>query len=228
MQSHFNLAGPVTVDGQAIPRKKRALVGGLGVILWLSVAAGGLWFLWGYENAPGVAAQPPQQWPAASRIQPAPDRATLIMLAHPHCPCTRASIGELAAIMAHSQGRLNAYVVFVRAESSARELEATDLWQSASRIPGVQVVVDVDGHEAHTFQGATSGQAMLYDPKGRLVFTGGITASRGHFGDNAGASAIVSLVNAEAPERTETSVFGCPLFNPQSECQVPKDERNRR
>jgi hypothetical protein len=226
MQSDSHLPG--TLEGQAVPRNKWTfVVVAVGVSLWLSVAAGGLWFLWGYENVPGVAAQPPQQWPAASRIKPAQDQTTLIMLAHPHCPCTRASIGELASIMAHSQGRLTAYVVFVRAERSARELEETDLWQSASRIPGVHVVLDVDDHEAHLFHAATSGQAMLYDPKGRLLFTGGITASRGHFGDNAGAGAIVSLVNAAVPERTETSVFGCPLFNPQSECQVPKDEKNR-
>jgi len=223
MESDFELAEPVTLIGQAVPRKKRTLVVvSLGVLSWLSLVAFGLWFLWGYENAPGVGAQPPHQWPTDSRIHPAPNQATLVMLAHPHCPCTRASIGELASIMAHSQGRLTAYVLFIRPEGSSREWEETDLWQSASDIPGVHVVIDANGHEARLFHAATSGQAILYDPKGRLLFTGGITASRGHFGDNAGESAIVSLVNAEVPDRTETSVFGCPLFNPQSECQVPK------
>ena len=186
------------------------------------------WTLWGYENTPGVAAAPLPQWPAASRIQPAPDHATLVMLAHPHCPCTRASIGELAAIMAHCQGRLTAYVLFLKPEGFSDDWEKTDLWQSASTIPGVKVILDGDGHEARLFHAATSGQTMLYDPRGRLLFSGGITGSRGHFGDNAGQSAIVALANAEVPDQTETLVFGCPLFDPQSECQVSKDGKNKR
>jgi hypothetical protein len=35
------------------------------------------------------------------------------MAIHPHCPCSRASIGELSILMAHSRGRLAAFVVFV-------------------------------------------------------------------------------------------------------------------
>jgi hypothetical protein len=60
--------------------------------------------LWNYESTPGVAAATPGRWPADSRIKPDADRATLVMLAHPHCPCTRASIGELARLMTQAQG----------------------------------------------------------------------------------------------------------------------------
>jgi hypothetical protein len=198
------------------------------VVVWLSLVITGLWFLWGYENTPAAAAAAPSQWPSNSQIQPEKDHATLVVLAHPHCPCTRATIGELAAIMAHCQGRLTAYVLFIKPEGVSDDWEMTDLWKSASSIPGVTVLQDVDGREARLFHAASSGQTVLYDPQGRLLFSGGITGSRGHSGDNAGRSAIVSLVNAEIPDRTETYVFGCPLFDPQSECQVPKNERNKR
>jgi len=150
------------------------------------------------------------------------------MLAHPHCPCTRASVGELASIMAHSQGRLTAYVLFLKPDGFADDWERTDLWQSASRIPGVKVMLDNNGVEGRLFHAETSGQTVLYDSQGRLLFSGGITASRGHSGDNAGLSAIVSLVNAEVPDRTETFVFGCPLFDSTSECRVSKDEIQKR
>ena len=216
------------VDGSALPRTKRTrVILFLSAISWLVLVCGGLWFLWGYENTPGLAAESPRQWPTDSRIQPAQDQATLVMLAHPHCPCTRASIGELASIMAHSQGRLSAHVLFIRPEGSADDWEETDLWQSASKIPGVEVIPDGDGREARLFHALTSGQTVLYDPHGRLLFSGGITASRGHFGDNAGQASIVSLVNAAVPSQTETSVFGCPLFDPQSECRISTDERNK-
>jgi len=210
------------------PSKRSRKILLTGAVGWLILVAVGLWVLSGYENTPGIAAAPPVQWPVDSQIQRAPNQDTLVVLAHPHCPCTRASIGELASIMAHSQGRLAAYVLFIKPDGVADGWETTDLWQSASRIPGVQVIQDSDGREARRFHAATSGQAILYDSEGRLLFTGGITASRGHSGDNEGRSAIVSLVNAKVTDRRETHVFGCPLFDPQSECRVTSNEKTKR
>ncbi|MEO8436126.1 MAG: RedB protein [Pyrinomonadaceae bacterium] len=217
------------IDGSTLPqrRKRTRAILFIGVISWVALVATGLWLLWGYENTPGIAAEAPRQWPNQSRMQRATDHPTLVMLAHPHCPCTRASIGELASIMAHSQGRLRAYVLFIKPEGISKNWEETDLWHSAANIPGVEVVPDGDGREARLFRASTSGQTVLYDPEGRLLFSGGITQSRGHFGDNAGQAAIVSLVNSETPNQTETSVFGCPLFDPQSECRTSTDERSK-
>src|SRR5436190_6767880 len=202
MNLNFKVAGTKGVDGTVWHRRTRVILV-LMVISWLSVVSVGLWLLWGYENTPGISAESPGQWPAASQIQLAPDQPTLVMLAHPHCPCTRASIGELASIMAHSQGRLSAYVLFLKPADFSDAWEETDLWQSASNIPGVKVVLDGDGREARLFHAATSGQTVLYDVHGRLIFSGGITSARGHFGDNEGQASIVSLVNAKAPSRTE-------------------------
>jgi hypothetical protein len=198
----------------------------LSMVSWLVAVSAGLLILWGYENTPGMGAKAPGSWPADSHIQRATDHATLVMLAHPHCPCTRASIGELALLMAQSQGRVTAYVLFLKPEGFSDEWEKTDLWQSAASIPGVNVMIDDGGAEARRFHAATSGQTMLYDAGGRLLFSGGITGSRGHSGDNAGRSSIVSLVNTGAAERAETFVFGCQLFGANSECQGASYERN--
>lgn len=186
----------------------------------------GLTLLWGYENAPGQIAAPPSQWPSDSGINLATDRATLIVLAHPRCPCTRASIGELARLMAQSQGRVTAYALFVKPEGSSDDWEKTDLWQSAASIPGVNVLAD-DGVEARRFNAVTSGQTVLYDTAGHLMFSGGITGSRGHSGDNEGRSAIVALLNTGEAERAETSVFGCSLFGSHSECRGSFDDRSK-
>jgi len=128
--------------------------------------------------------------------------------------------------MAQVQGRVTAYVLFVKPPGSAENWEKTDLWQSAANIPGVSVVVD-DGAEALRFHAVTSGQTALYDVAGRLLFSGGITGSRGHAGDNAGRSAIVSLLNTGEAEQTETSVFGCDLYGSHSECLEKANEQNR-
>jgi hypothetical protein len=83
-------------------------------------------------------------------------------------------------------------------------------------MPGVRVFVDRDGAEAKRFGVATSGQVLFYDAQRRLRFTGGITAGRGHAGDNAGADAIVSLVDHGTTVEPETPVFGCALGTPLS------------
>jgi hypothetical protein len=228
VKSFFKRVGQSALAGYARSSRKSRVVVITSAVVWLSAVCIGLVLLWGYENTPGLAAAVPRLWPTNSRIQAAIDHPTLVMLAHPHCPCTRASIGELAGIMAHSQGRLTAYVLFLKPDGFPDNWEQTDLWQSASRIPGVKVMLDGDGNEARLFHAATSGQTVLYDAQGRLLFSGGITGSRGHSGDNAGRSAIVSLVNAQVPERTESFVFGCPLFDPKSECRVSENEIHKR
>lgn len=194
--------------------------------LWALAAGAGMCILWGYENTPGVSARPPRLWPADSQVRREPGRPTLVILAHPRCPCTRASIGELASLMAHTGGRLTASVLFVKPEGFSGDWEKTDLWRAAADTPGVTAVLDERGAEARRFGAATSGQTLLYDADGRLLFYGGITGSRGHSGDNAGRSAVVSLVNEGAAEREETFVFGCPLFDEDSECRRAKRESN--
>lgn len=206
-------------------RTRRIVV--VSTLLWLLAVSIGLGFLWSYQNKPGVGAEPPAQWPADSRIQRAQDHDTLVMLVHPHCPCTRASIGELALLMAHTEGRLTAYVLFLKPAGFSEDWEKTDLWQSAAGIPGVTTITDEEGAEAHRFHALTSGQTVLYDAEGRLLFRGGITASRGHAGDNSGRSAIVSLVNAGAAEQAETPVFGCPIFDENSDCREPNHGKNK-
>lgn len=191
--------------------------------VWLLMIIAGLAFLQGYESTPGVVAAAPKQWPADSRLRPARDRATLVMLAHPHCPCTRASIGELARIMTQARGRLTAYVLFIKPENFTEGWEKTDLWESAAAIPGVSVAQDDEGIEAGRFHAATSGQTMLYDKDGKLLFSGGVTGARGHEGDNAGRAAIVSLLTLEEAKESESPVFGCPLFAQADECRSMKE-----
>jgi hypothetical protein len=203
--------------------KKNRLVLFAAGALWLFMISTGVGILWGYESTPGVAAAAPGRWPGESRIKRAPDRATLVMLAHPHCPCTRASIGELSRLMTQAQGRVSAYVLFVKPPNYADGWEQTDLLTSAAAIPGVSVVRDDDGVEAARFHAATSGQTMLYDAEGKLLFSGGITGARGHAGDNAGRTAVVSILTADEAEQRETPVYGCPLFARGADCPRRKE-----
>jgi hypothetical protein len=202
-------------------KKHRMILAAAGA-LWLFMIAVGVGALWSYESTPGAAAAAPGMWPAASSIKPDAKRATLVMLAHPHCPCTRASIGELALLMTQAQGRVTAYVLFVKPAGFSDKWVQSDMWSSAAAIPGVTPVLDDDGTEAGLFHAETSGQTVLYDATGNLLFSGGITSARGHAGDNAGRTAIVSLLTSEEAEERGTPVFGCPLFA-QKECTAGKE-----
>src|SRR5262249_17872072 len=139
---------------------------------------------------------PPSRWPAQSSITPAADRATLVMLVHPRCPCSRASVEQLDWIMARVPA-VAAHVLFLRPAGVADDSEKTDLWRRVARIARVTAHTDIDGREARRFGAATSGQIVLYDAGGRLRFSGGITGSRGHAGDNAGSDAVVALLTRD-------------------------------
>jgi hypothetical protein len=181
--------------------------------IWFAAAASGLWVLWRYDNTPGDAAVAPERWPAAARLVRASDRPTLVMLAHPHCTCTRASMGELAEVIARAQTPPKTYVLFMTPKRVDGGWEQTDLWRSASALPGVTVVRDDDGGVAQQFGASTSGQTLLYDERGVLVFSGGITGARAHAGDNLGRQSLVALLNRQPVARKATNVFGCPLFH---------------
>ncbi len=181
------------------------------LLAWVSASVGGLIWLWDYAAAPGPADQAPARWPPGSQIVPAADRPTLVMFAHPKCPCTRASIAELARAMAVCGDRVAAHVVFFKPGRTGPDWEHTDLWQAAASIPGVRVSVDPDRREAERFAARTSGQVVLYDAAGGLLFQGGITGARGHEGDNAGRDAVVELVTGGQSPVRQTRVFGCAL-----------------
>ena len=178
---------------------------------WMTALAFGGHAIIKYETTPGPVGAVASNWPSLSVVPRDTDKPTLLMFAHPHCPCTRASIGELAQIMADAVGKVNAYVLFVKPENAEAGWDDTDLRSSAAAIPGVKVVTDENGKEAARFGAKTSGHIVLFRGDGTLVFSGGITGSRGHAGSNAGENAVLAALNQQTVERAGTPVFGCSL-----------------
>ena len=185
----------------------------IATTVWLIAAAAGLAVLWAYDNAPGEGATAPPTWPTGTALVRATEQPTLILLAHPQCSCTRASLAELAEALARATIRPKTYVLFLNPEGVSDEWAVSDLWRIAAAIPDVTVVRDDAGTEARRFGVSTSGQTLLYDNAGKLLFAGGITGARAHPGDNDGRRSIVALLNRQSPARTATNVFGCSLFS---------------
>jgi hypothetical protein len=197
----------------------------VAALVWLTAVVSAMGWMASYSNLPGRAGVIPVHWPAQSQIPLDTGRPTLVMFVHPHCPCTRASLGELDLLMARCQGRLSAHVVMIQPEGTTEEWLQTDLWRTASAIPGVTVHTDNAGAESQRFQTETSGQTVLYDRNGNLLFAGGITISRGHAGDNPGRSALAALLKGEISNQVKTPVFGCSLFDTECRKETPHASR---
>ena len=158
------------------------------------------------------ASLPVTLFPQSSAVRLVSDKLTLVLFAHPHCPCTRASLHELDGLLAETQNRVSVTVVFTIPDGVPAGWEEGDLWNSAKSIPGLRVISDQGGREAHRFDVEGSGHVLLYAPSGKLLFSGGITASRGHEGDNVGRSAVVSFIRDGHAPVSHTPVFGCSLL----------------
>ncbi|HEY5927690.1 MAG TPA: hypothetical protein VIV11_38660 [Kofleriaceae bacterium] len=182
-------------------------------VVWAVVVGAGFALLYIYKARPGSSGTPAAQWPADTRLALDRTRPNLVMLAHPQCPCTRASVAELARLIARVGDRVRAHVLFVKPDGVDASWQDTDLWRSAAAIPGVTVGVDELGEEARRFGIETSGHVLLYDATGALQFRGGITSSRGHEGDSFGQRRIVALLTTQTPDRADAPVFGCNLFD---------------
>jgi hypothetical protein len=179
--------------------------------LWIVGVVFGLRTLFIYAATPGASGNPPEKWPPATIIDAPRNLPVLLMIGHPQCPCTRASLSELAKIMSGRQAKVRAYVLFLKPRDFPDVWTKSDLWNTAAGIPGVTVLRDFEGQEASKFNVSTSGHTLLYDGNGNLIFSGGITAARGHAGDNQGADLVLASIDRGNGGSTSTPVFGCPV-----------------
>jgi hypothetical protein len=185
----------------------RSLVMGFVIAAWLGLVATGFAFWERYDGTPGQANH------ADSLPVPTCGGWELVLFAHPHCPCTRASLGELAELAHQAGPNLAIRVVFVRPNDAPKGWERSESWNLAEAIPGVRVSCDPDGSEAQRSGARTSGHLVVYDPQGRVAFYGGITRGRGRVGESVGRQAVLDLLVGKEPAIRETPVFGCALFN---------------
>ena len=181
-------------------RVMRRRVIALATALWLAgLAAGGVAY-WRFASEPGQIAPTPAQWPASSQLGIAPV-ASVVMFAHPDCPCTTASLTELREALRDVR-ETRAIVVMA--------YDSDELRARIARLPGVRVHVD-NGHEAALFGATTSGFTVAYDARGTLLYAGGITGSRGHAGANVGRRSLHAALVGAAPTHARHDTYGCSL-----------------
>jgi hypothetical protein len=181
---------------------------------WLLGLAVAFAFLLNYQSTAGAPGSPKTAWPGEVSLERSLTSHTLLMFAHPRCPCTRASLRELAVIQGQCPDIKRARVIFFRPRRGGEEWTNSDLVRQAQAMTGVEVCWDEDGILARQFGIETSGHVLLYDAQGHLAFSGGITLLRSHEGSNAGRAAVMAKVQGRACDQSLAPVFGCPLEDP--------------
>ncbi|ODT96440.1 MAG: hypothetical protein ABS79_08010 [Planctomycetes bacterium SCN 63-9] len=171
----------------------------------------------------GEEGSPPTQWPATTELVLDRAKPTLLIFVHPRCPCSRASVAELSQVLSRGGGRISVHAVIYRPKQAPEGWSRADLGieQSLASLSMVEVHDDLEGREARCFGVSTSGHVLLFDPAGRRIFEGGITASRGHEGENRGCEEVIALIQGSGETRENLArsappVFGCPIVTPKT------------
>lgn len=134
----------------------------------------------------------------------------LLVVLHSQCPCSVATVENLIDLPPSVRSRLKLHLVFTGPDPQNSIVKTR-----AEALANVEREYLNEAEVFKTYGARTSGQAFLYDVRGKLVFSGGLTDSRGSEGDSAGMSAIRETVSgrkctAHAP------VYGCAVQTPGS------------
>lgn len=183
----------------------------LGVSAWLAAVGLGFAGLAMHEARSGREARAGETWPSDSALPRSQGKSTLLVFLHPHCPCSQATVGELAALLADCPSEAQVCVVFYRPAGFAEGWERSSLWSQAEALRGVQLVCDADEVERERFGVFTSGQVLLYDSDGRLRYQGGLTRGRGVTGNSRGRDTLAATLLGHTTALSQAPVFGCPL-----------------
>jgi hypothetical protein len=194
-----------------------SLTVGATILVWLSVLVAAWSYLMIHDLAPEAAGSGAavSRWPDGSALQQATGRPTLLLFLHPKCPCSRAAIRQLERIDAAApRGAANLIVVVTVPLDAATDWSTTGSVAAAEKIPNANIYLDRGGIEAARFGATTSGELMLFNTKGKRVFVGGITPSRGHEGANVGADTLAALLDDTSGASATTPAYGCRLCLP--------------
>lgn len=175
---------------------------------WLLALAAGFGYFLRYESTAGRAAKA-TAWPAQRVLGLDESGPTLVLFAHPECPCTRASLRTLSETMGRSDGRARLYVVVVGSPGLDEELSHSEIATLAREVPGASVVFDHHGETAKRFGAATSGQLFAFSPEGQTLYRGGVTLTRGHEGPSPGSDAVAAILEGRTPQIASAPVYGC-------------------
>lgn len=186
------------------------------IVVWGVTVFLGMQMLTSYSLDAIQAPTIPTQWPCDTNIERLIGQHQLLVFLHPKCSCSKATVTELHKALQNSKRSIAVTAVFFAPTGALANWTHGDLWDSCSQNFDGQCFTDSAGRESTRFGVQTSGHVMLFDEDGAQQFSGGVTSSRGHVGDNLGSNLIVQLLNGDTINTVEPPVFGCQIALPGS------------
>lgn len=202
------------------------IAAGLIMAIWLGAVASGLVVIATYGAQGSESGGAPKRWPEGSTLPHRHGAANLVLFLHPQCPCSSGTLTELNRILARTDGACGVTVAIYAPTCKPPEWNHSALRSKAEAIPGARVVDDIDGREAKRFGAVLSGHLLAYDGMETLRFQGGITASRGHEGDNLGEDCVLAILRGQPPRVEHTPTYGCEILTAPGDtpCPLCKEE----
>ncbi len=178
---------------------RRVALGALA-LAWVAAVGFGWNLAMKYETTPGE--------PSRRVDHPATKSSTpfsCVIVAHPLCPCTKATLRAMREVVETYPGKFSCHVVFAGSDATALGVN----WELAKAIPGA--TLDSVSPEAarKRFDAHTSGQTFAFDSTGKLLFSGGITGSRGLDDPRFALNIFRELLKGKT--FSPTPVYGCAL-----------------
>ncbi len=189
------------------------------LVCWVACAVTGFVLLADHATQPGETLVTPSVWPAKAPFTAPDERGTLLVIAHPQCPCTRATLAELSSALRGNTSPPRIEVVLMATQEGLPLALRGDLDARIGALPDAHVILDPGARDAKQFGALTSGHVLLYAADGTLRFSGGITGSRGHEGGNAARFALteaLASLSLALSDPQVAPVYGCPLADPTS------------
>lgn len=128
-----------------------------------------------------------------------------VMLVHPDCPCTEASLNLYLNAVNKTKSPLKTLIVIPGPSRSSRNITL------ARTIPNSQLKFLSAEDISKQYGISTSGHLLVWNGQ-KLVFSGGVTDARGEE-VAAGAFDELTAVLGSTKAAGETPVFGCPAYN---------------
>jgi len=198
------------------------------VAVWFVALAALFGQLVAYSAEPGSKGRPPVQWDDALPLERDPEHWTVLIFAHPRCPCTRATLAEFARLHGVYHDRISATLVLYHPVDQPADWTDGALRRAAERIDGLRLVMDPGGKITERFGVQTSGHVLAYAPDGGLGYCGGLTTSRGHEGVSHGVVQLRKCFDKGSSQPlARYPVFGCPILEQErapcddGECNKP-------
>jgi len=206
-----------------VPEKRKGRWVYYAVTLWAVACFAGFGALWVYANTEGDLGQPNVGWDLPEQFHAHTTLPTLVVYAHPKCPCTRATFSELQRLQRDHRGDFVTRIIFFEPYHAPRTWRETDLWHQARNMTDTEAIADPGGMISQEAGARVSGTIALYSPREDVLFWGGITPSRAHEGESPGIISLRAILEGRSPLSRSSRVYGCSLRS-DAECGLEAGE----